>query len=162
MSARTSEVLPICGQAVSAVKPEEQMIPQALTLADVHEIRAGAGDHEFVWLRMMEATWQAVWLTVQLASITTLILLLLGTPLLSLLGAIGAALTLGVRAQGMLLSLLVLPLLIPVLIFGAGAVEANIAGLGVTAHFSVLGALLLLALPTAPVAAALALRIALE
>jgi heme exporter protein B len=88
--------------------------------------------------------------------------LLLGTPLLSLLGAIGAALTLGVRAQGMLLSLLVLPLLIPVLIFGAGAVEANIAGLGVTAHFSVLGALLLLALPTAPVAAALALRIALE
>ena len=58
--------------------------------------------------------------------------------------------------------LLVLPLLIPVLIFGAGAVEANIAGLGVTAHFSVLGALLLLALPTAPVAAALALRIALE
>ena len=88
--------------------------------------------------------------------------LLLGTPLLSLLGAIGAALTLGVRAQGMLLSLLVLPLLIPVLIFGAGAVVANIAGLGVTAHFSVLGALLLLALPTAPVAAALALRIALE
>lgn len=88
--------------------------------------------------------------------------LLIGTPLLSLIGAIGAALTLGVRGQGMLLSLLVLPLLIPVLIFGAGAVDASMAGLGISAHFSVLAALLLLALPTAPLAAAAALRIALE
>lgn len=88
--------------------------------------------------------------------------LLLGTPVLSLLGAIGAALTLGVRSQGMLLSLLVLPLVIPVLIFGAGAVDAYSAGLGVSAHFSLLGALLLLALPLAPLAAAAALRIAME
>jgi hypothetical protein len=57
--------------------------------------------------------------------------LLLGTPLLSLIGAIGAALTLGVRGGGVLLALLVLPLYIPALIFGAGAVEAHIAGLGV-------------------------------
>lgn len=88
--------------------------------------------------------------------------LLIGTPILTLLGAIGAALTLGVRSQGMLLSLLVLPLVIPVLIFGSGAVDASSAGLGVAAHFSLLGALLLLALPLAPLATAAALRIALE
>jgi heme exporter protein B len=96
---------------------------------------------------------------------STLILaisLLLGTPILALLGAIGAALTLGVRSQGMLLSLLVLPLVIPVLIFGTGAVDAGSAGLGVAAHFSLLGAMLLLALPLAPLATAAALRIALE
>lgn len=88
--------------------------------------------------------------------------LLLGTPILTLLGAIGAALTLGVRSQGMLLSLLVLPLVIPVLIFGTGAVDAQSAGLGVVAHFSLLGALLLLGLACAPLATAAALRIALE
>jgi heme exporter protein B len=57
-----------------------------------------------------------------------------------LIGAIGAALTLGVRGGGVLLSLLVLPLYIPVLIFGAGAVEADMAGLGATAHLSLLAA----------------------
>ena len=57
--------------------------------------------------------------------------LLLGTPILSLLGAIGAALTLGLRAGGSLLALLILPLYVPVLIFGAGAVDAARAGLGV-------------------------------
>jgi heme exporter protein B len=88
--------------------------------------------------------------------------LLLGTPLLSLIGAIGAALTVGLRGAGVLLSLLVLPLCAPVLIFGAGAVEASMAGLGVAAHFSLLGAMLLLALFLAPLAAAAALRIALE
>lgn len=88
--------------------------------------------------------------------------LLLGTPLLSLLGAIGAALTLGLRGQGMLLSLLVLPLLIPVLIFGAGTVDASMAGMSMRAHFSLLGAMLLLALPLAPLATAAALRIAIE
>ena len=88
--------------------------------------------------------------------------LLLGTPILSLLGAIGAALTVGLRGGGMLLSLLVLPLCIPVLIFGAGSVEAHSAGLGVTGHFSLLGALLLLALVAAPLVAATALRIAVE
>jgi heme exporter protein B len=88
--------------------------------------------------------------------------LLLGTPLLSLIGAIGAALTVGLRGAGVLLSLLVLPLCAPVLIFGAGAVESSLAGLGVAAHFSLLGAMLVLALFLAPLAAAAALRIAVE
>ena len=88
--------------------------------------------------------------------------LLLGTPVLSLLGAIGAALTVGLRGGSVLLSLLVLPLAVPVLVFGAGAVEAYNAGLGVSAHLSLLGALLVLALASAPVVVAAALRIALE
>jgi heme exporter protein B len=88
--------------------------------------------------------------------------LLLGTPLLSLIGAIGAALTLGVRGGGVLLSLLVLPLYIPALIFGAGAVEADIAGLGIGGHLSLLAAMLVLAAFFAPWAATAALRIALE
>jgi len=88
--------------------------------------------------------------------------LLLGTPVLSLIGAIGAALTLGVRGGGVLLSLLVLPLYIPVLIFGAGAVESHIAGLGAGGHLSLLAALLVLAVFFAPWAATAALRIALE
>jgi heme exporter protein B len=88
--------------------------------------------------------------------------LLLGTPLLSLIGAIGAALTLGVRGGGVLLSLLVLPLYVPALIFGAGAVEAHIAGLGAGGHLSLLAALLALAVFFAPWATTAALRIALE
>jgi heme exporter protein B len=88
--------------------------------------------------------------------------LLIGTPILSLLGAIGAALTLGLRAGGSLLALLVLPLYVPVLIFGAGAVDSVRAGLGATANFSLLGAGLLLALVGAPFAAAAAVRIALD
>ena len=88
--------------------------------------------------------------------------LLLGTPLLSLIGAIGAALTLGVRGGGVLLSLLVLPLYVPALIFGAGAVEADISGLGGGGHLALLGAQLALALFFAPWAATAALRIALE
>ncbi|MGJ7506213.1 heme exporter protein CcmB [Variovorax sp. GT1P44] len=88
--------------------------------------------------------------------------LLIGTPVLSLVGAIGAALTVGLRGAGVLLSLLVLPLLAPVLIFGAGAVDASTAGADVSAHFSLLGALLVLALAGAPLAAGAALRIAFE
>ena len=88
--------------------------------------------------------------------------LLLGTPLLSLIGAMGAALTLGVRGGGVLLALLVLPLYIPTLIFGAGAVEAQSAGLGVEGHVSLLAALLALAVFFAPWATTAALRIALE
>jgi heme exporter protein B len=88
--------------------------------------------------------------------------LLLGTPTLSLIGAIGAALTLGVRGGGVLLSLLTLPLYVPVLIFGAGAVEAHASGLGAAAHFSLLGALLVLSLFFAPFAITIGLRIALE
>ena len=91
-----------------------------------------------------------------------IIALLLGTPLLSLIGAIGAALTLGVRGGGVLLSLLVLPLYIPALIFGAGAVEAHISGLGATGHLSLLAALLALAAFFAPWATTAALRISLE
>ncbi len=88
--------------------------------------------------------------------------LLLGTPVLSLIGAIGAALTLGLRGGGVLVSLLVLPLYIPVLIFGAGAVEASSAGLGADAHLSLLGAFLLASLVLSPWATATALRISTE
>lgn len=88
--------------------------------------------------------------------------LLLGTPVLSLVGGIGAALTVGVRGAAVLLSLLVLPLVTPVLIFGAGAVEAAAAGLDAGGHFSLLGAMLALALFGAPWAAAAALRISLD
>lgn len=88
--------------------------------------------------------------------------LLLGTPVLSLIGAIGAALTLGLRGGGVLVSLLVLPLYIPVLIFGAGAVEANMAGVGFDAHLSLIGAFLLVSLVFAPWAAASSLRVSLE
>jgi heme exporter protein B len=80
----------------------------------------------------------------------------------SALAPTGAALTVGVRGAGVLLSLLVLPLVTPVLIFGAGAVEASVAGLDVVGHFSLLGALLALALVLAPWVAAAALRIALD
>jgi heme exporter protein B len=88
--------------------------------------------------------------------------LLLGTPTLSLLGAIGAALTLGLRSGGVMLALLVLPLYVPVLIFGAGAVEATTSGLGGQAHLSMLGAFLILALMGTPFATAAALRLAVE
>ena len=90
------------------------------------------------------------------------ITLLLGTPVLSLIGAIGAALTLGLRGGSVLVSLLVLPLYIPVLIFGAGAVEANMAGIGFDAHLSLLGAFLLASLALAPWATASSLRVSLE
>ena len=86
----------------------------------------------------------------------------LGTPILSMVGAIGAALTLGLRGGGVLVSLLVLPLCIPVLIFGAGAVEAVASGLDVMPHLSLLGALLLLAMVFTPWVTAQALRISLE
>jgi len=88
--------------------------------------------------------------------------LLLGTPTLSLIGSIGAALTLGVRGAGVLLSLLILPLYIPVLIFGAGAVEADAAGLGFGGHLSLLAALLVLSLFFSPMATSAALKISLE
>jgi len=91
-----------------------------------------------------------------------LITLLVGTPALSLIGAIGAALTLGLRGGGVLVSLLVLPLTIPVLIFGAGAVEANISGLGSEGHMSMLLAILVMSLLLAPLATAVALRISTE
>ena len=88
--------------------------------------------------------------------------LALGTPILSLLGGLGAALTLGLRSGGVLLILLILPLAIPALIFGAGAVSAADAGVSAAGHFSLLGALLIATALGAPVATAFALRIALE
>ncbi len=88
--------------------------------------------------------------------------LLLGTPILSLLAGLGAALTLGLRSGAMLLILLVLPLCIPALIFGAGAVVAVEAGLSARGHFSLLGALLIFTTLLAPPATAAALRIATE
>ena len=86
----------------------------------------------------------------------------LGTPTLTLIGAIGAALTLGARRGGVLMSLLVLPLYIPVLIFGVGAIDAAVIGLGARPHLMILLGLMLMALVLAPVAAAAALRQALE
>ncbi|HEX6841655.1 MAG TPA: heme exporter protein CcmB [Stellaceae bacterium] len=91
-----------------------------------------------------------------------LLSLLLGTPTLSLIGAVGAALSLGARRGGVLLSLLVLPLYIPVLIFGVAAIEAAIGGFGARPHLLLLGALLAGAVVLAPIAAAAALRQALE
>ncbi len=88
--------------------------------------------------------------------------LLLGTPVLSLVGAVGAALTLGTRGGGVLLSLLILPLTIPVLIFGSGAVSAQASGLDPQAHLLLLGGLLAAALALAPWATAAALRISLD
>jgi len=88
--------------------------------------------------------------------------LLIGTPALSLIGAVAAALTLGARRAGVLTSLIVLPLYVPTLVFGAGAVEASVAGTGARAHLLLLGALSLAALPLAPWAAAAGLRQALE
>jgi heme exporter protein B len=88
--------------------------------------------------------------------------LALGTPVLSIIGAVGAALTLGLRGGGVLLALLVLPLYVPVLILGAGAVAMADAGLAPDGQLLLLGALLVVAAAFAPWAAAAALRISLE
>jgi heme exporter protein B len=88
--------------------------------------------------------------------------LVVGTPSLSLIGAIGAALTLGARRGGVLMSLLILPLYIPVLIFGAGAVDAALSGLSPRPHLLLLAGILAAALPLAPLAGAAALRQSLE
>ena len=96
------------------------------------------------------------------AIVLLMVTLLLGTPVLSLIGATGAALTLGVRGGGVLVSLLVLPLYIPVLIFGTGAVDAGISDMSYEGHLSLLGAFLVMALLTTPLATAAALRISVE
>ncbi|HYM30016.1 MAG TPA: heme exporter protein CcmB [Candidatus Cybelea sp.] len=88
--------------------------------------------------------------------------MLLGTPSLSLIGAIGAALTVGVRRGGVLLSLIVLPLYVPVLIFGVAAIDAAAGGAAFRAPLLILGALLALGLALGPIASAAALRLALE
>jgi heme exporter protein B len=88
--------------------------------------------------------------------------LLLGTPVLSVIGSIGAALTLGLRAANVLVALLVLPLYIPVLIFGSGAVQASVAGTSAQAWLLLLGATLIVSLVFAPWATGAALRISVE
>lgn len=88
--------------------------------------------------------------------------LLIGTPILSLIGSVGAALTLGLRGGGVLIALLILPLYIPVLIFGAGAVDASIIGVSPQANLYLLGAVLAVAVVFAPWATSAALRISLE
>jgi heme exporter protein B len=88
--------------------------------------------------------------------------LLLGTPSLSLLGTAGAALTVGARRGGVLVSLLVLPIFVPVLIFAVGAIEAALTGQPPRPHLLLLSGVLALALPLGPIAAAAALRQALE
>jgi len=85
--------------------------------------------------------------------------LLMGTPVISLIGGIGAALTVSLRSGGILISLLVLPLTIPVLIFGTGTVQSSIDGLSVAGHFSIMGMMLALALTLSPFAIAAALKI---
>ena len=94
---------------------------------------------------------------------TLMLVLLIGTPVLSMIGAIGAALTLGLRGGGVLISLLVLPLYIPVLVYGAGAISASMQGdVSLQAYYLLLSAFLLLALVFAPWATAAALRISVE
>ncbi len=105
----------------------------------------------------------AVLMNMDSSGFSVLILaLVLGTPSLSLIGAVGAALILGSRRGGMLLSLIVLPLFIPILIFGVSAVDAAISGFPVRAQLLILGAFLLAALPLCPWTSAAALRQALE
>ena len=88
--------------------------------------------------------------------------LLIGTPTLSLIGSVGAALTVGMRRGGVLLSLLILPLYIPILIFGVAAVDAAVAALPVMPHLLLLAGLSLGALVVCPIAAAAALKLALD
>ena len=96
-------------------------------------------------------------------TLTMMSVLLIGTPVLSMVGAIGAALTLGLRGGGVLISLLVLPLYIPVLVYGAGAVAASMQeGISLQPYYLLLSAFLMLALVFAPWATAASLRISVE
>jgi heme exporter protein B len=141
----------------------EQMLlaPQSLTLLVIGKVFAH-------WLTtglplVLAAPLLGVLFDMNAAAIATLVVtLLIGTPVLSLLGALGAALTLGLRSGGALVFLLVLPLTIPTLIFGAGAVGAVESGLSPRAHFSLLGALLIFTALGAPLATAAAVKISLD
>jgi len=105
----------------------------------------------------------AIFLSLPSDAIGVLILTLaLGTPILSLIGSVGVALTVGLRRGGVILSLLVLPLYVPVLIFASSAVETAAAGIPVSAQLSILGAMLALASSLAPLATAASLRISLS
>lgn len=141
----------------------EQMLlaPQPLALLVIAKVLA----HWIVCGLPVVVLAPLIGLQYALPSDTLLVLvssLLLGTPALSFIGAIGAALTLGVRGSGLLIALLVLPLYIPILIFGAGAVTASQHGMSAEAHLSLLAACSLLSLVLAPLATAAALRISVE
>ncbi|CAK0743144.1 cytochrome c maturation protein B [Gammaproteobacteria bacterium] len=104
-----------------------------------------------------------VFLQMKTVAVTTLLFtLLLGTPVLSLIGAVGVALTVGLRRGGMILALLVLPLYVPVLIFATDAVQTAAIGIPVNAQLSLLAAFLALSLALAPLATAAALRVSLS
>ncbi|MFT4614731.1 MAG: heme exporter protein B, partial [Bacteroidia bacterium] len=96
------------------------------------------------------------------AIVALVVSLLLGTAILSLVGAIGAALTVGLKRGGMLISLLILPLYMPVLIFGSGAVQAAVTGVPYVPYLALLGAMLSLAVALAPMAIAAGLRISID
>ena len=105
----------------------------------------------------------ALMLNLPTEAIATLFLsLLLGTALLSLLGAIGAALTVGLKRGGMLISLLILPFYMPVLIFGSAAVKAAVTGAPAGPYLAIIGAMLCLAVALAPIAIAAGLRISVD
>lgn len=102
----------------------------------------------------------ALLLNMEVAGLLTLIgAMALGTPTLSLIGAIGAGLTVGIRRGGVLLTILVLPLYIPILIFGVAAIDGSISGLGARPHLLILGGLFLGSLALTPWATAAALRL---
>lgn len=105
----------------------------------------------------------AVMLNLPSAAIPALVAsLLLGTAVLSLVGGIGAALTVGLKRGGMLISLLILPLYMPVLIFGSAAVQAAVNGVPIAPYTAILGAMLCLAIALAPLAVAAGLRISID
>jgi heme exporter protein B len=105
----------------------------------------------------------ALMLNLSLSALGTLVIsLIIGTAVLSLLGGIGAALTVGLKRGGMLISLLILPLYIPVLIFGGAAVQAAVSGQPAGPYLAILGAMLSLAIALAPFAVAAGLRISID
>jgi len=105
----------------------------------------------------------ALMLNLPVYALSTLVFsLLLGTAVLSLLGGIGAALTVGLKRGGMLISLLLLPLYMPVLIFGSAAVQASVSGIPTGPYLAILGAMLCLAIALAPLAVAAGLRISID
>lgn len=139
-----------------------------LLVSGLHPAAVAAAKAAAHWLAtalplLVAAPAGAIMLNLPLAAVPALVAALaLGMGVLSLLGTAGAALTLGARRGGVLLPLLVLPLAIPVLIFGAAAVEAASLGLPVRSHLAMLAAMLAAALPLAPLAAGAALRAAAE
>ncbi|MBM4196425.1 MAG: heme exporter protein CcmB [Gammaproteobacteria bacterium] len=135
---------------------DEPLVIVVLAKSTAHWLVAGAP------LALLAPLWSAAYYLPPGASLTLLLTLLLGTPTLCLIGAVGASLTAGLRQAPGLLGLLVLPLMLPVLMFGARAVDAAAAGHETTGLVYVLAALFFLSLSLAPLAAAAALRISLD